>query len=172
MRTIIAVSSSLLASAAWTEAQPPVGPCASTEFKQLDFWVGRWDVYDPSGKQVANSLIEKVYGCGVRENWMPFQGGGGGSLNTYVPSEKHWEQFWIDSAGSRARFIGGVKGKSMVIEGEWAGPLVRMTYTPNDDGSVRQFGEQSTDKGKTWKTSFDLLYRPHAANKPFPTPKE
>jgi hypothetical protein len=25
---------------------------------------------------------------------------------------------------------------------------------------VRQFGEQSTDEGKTWATSFDLTYRP------------
>ena len=49
----------------------------------------------------------------------------------------------------------------MVIEGKWGGPLVKITYTPNPDGSVRQFGEQSTDEGKSWATSFDLLYRPH-----------
>ena len=30
----------------------------------------------------------------------------------------------------------------------------------NADGSVRQFGEQSTDEGKTWTPSFDLTYRP------------
>lgn len=150
---------------------PPAKPCAASEFSQFDFWVGRWDVYGPKGKQVANSLIEKVYGCGLRENWMPFAGGGGGSLNIYVPGEKRWEQFWIDSGGSRAHFKGGLKGKTMVVEGEWAGPIVRMTYTPNDDGSVRQFGEQSTDGGKTWTTSFDLLYRPHPADQPFPTPQ-
>ena len=36
---------------------PP--PCAAPEYRQLDFWVGRWDVY-PTGKDklVAHSLIE------------------------------------------------------------------------------------------------------------------
>ncbi|MEO7603176.1 MAG: hypothetical protein ABIS39_07960 [Sphingomicrobium sp.] len=139
----------------------PANPCAAPEFAQFDFWVGYWDVYDPKGKQVANSLIEKVYGCGVRENWKPLQGAGGGSLNIYVPETKKWEQFWIDGSGTRAHFVGGFNGKAMVIEGKWGGPLTRMTYTTNADGSVRQFGEQSTDEGKTWATAFDLLYRPH-----------
>ena len=152
-------------------AAPPADPCAAAEFHQFDFWAGQWDVYGPKGKQVANSLIEKVYGCGIRENWMPFQGGGGGSLNIYVPGAKHWEQFWIDSGGTRATFIGGLKGKEMVIEGEWGGPLVRITYTPNADGSVRQYGVQSTDGGKTWAPSFDLMYKPHAPGTPFPTPQ-
>ena len=35
----------------------------------------------------------------------------------------------------------------------------RITWTPNADGSVRQHWETSTDDGKTWKTSFDGLYR-------------
>jgi hypothetical protein len=155
--------------AAQAPAAPPADPCAGPQYHQFDFWAGQWDVYGANGKQVANSLIEKVYGCGIRENWMPFQGAGGGSLNIYVPGARHWEQFWIDSGGTRALFVGGLKGKDMVIEGEWGGPLVRITYTPNVDGSVRQFGVQSTDGGKSWASSFDLLYRPHPAGAPFPT---
>jgi len=143
----------------------PTAPCADEAHHQFDFWVGKWDVYQ-TGKDalVAHSLIESLYGgCGVRENWMPLKGTGGGSLNIYVPEEKHWEQFWIDSGGSRAHFIGGWNGKAMVIQGKWAGPLVRISYSKNADGSVRQFGEQSTDEGKTWSTSFDLTYRPSKA---------
>ena len=145
-------------------AQTPntAAACAAPEFHQFDFWVGRWEVYGPKGRHVANSLIEKVYGCGVRENWMPFNNQPGGSLNIYVPEEKHWEQFWIDSQGSRAIFIGGWNGKAMVIQGKWGGPLVRITYSKNADGSVRQLGEQSTDEGKTWGPSFDFIYRPKA----------
>src|SRR5690349_20328962 len=63
------------------QSAAPANPCAGPEFHQFDFWAGQWDVYGPQGKQVANSLIEKVYGCGVRENWMPFGAAGGGSLN-------------------------------------------------------------------------------------------
>ena len=142
-------------------AGTPAAPCAATEYHQLDFWVGHWDVY-PTGKNklVAHSLIESVYGCGIRENWMPLSNQPGGSLSVYVPSERHWEQFWIDSSGSRAFFTGGWDGKAMVITGKWGGPLVRMSYSKNDDGSVRQFGEQSTDDGKSWTPQFDFTYRP------------
>ena len=157
---------SLIALAAAQAAAPPPAPpaCSEPEYHQLDFWVGRWDVY-PTGKDklVAHSLIEKVYGCAVRENWMPLSNQPGGSLSVYVPGEKHWEQFWIDSSGIRAFFTGGWNGNAMVISGKWGGPLVRMSYSKNADGSVRQWGDQSTDEGKTWKPNFDFTYRPAKA---------
>ena len=164
---LVQMLTALLAAQAAAPAPPPAAaasqpPCAAEENRQFDFWVGKWDVY-PTGKDklVAHSLIEKVYnGCGVRENWMPLSNQTGGSLNIYLPEEKHWEQFWIDSGGSRAVFTGGWNGKAMVIQGKWAGPLVRISYSKNADGSVRQFGEQSTDEGKSWAPSFDLTYRP------------
>ena len=162
---LLAISST--AALAQQAAPAPAAPCADPAYHQLDFWVGRWDVY-PTGKDklVAHSLIESVYGCGIRENWMPLSNQPGGSLSIYVPAEKHWEQFWIDSQGSRAFLTGGWDGKAMVITGKWGGPLVRMSYSKNADGSVRQLGEQSTDEGKTWTPSFDFTYRQSAAGKP------
>jgi hypothetical protein len=166
MRNSFAIVALLAVPAAPAFAQqgalaPAPPPCAASEYHQLDFWVGRWDVY-PTGndKLVAHSLIEPIYGCGIRENWMPLSNQPGGSLSIYVPAEKHWEQFWIDSSGTRAFFTGGWNGSAMVITGKWGGPLVRMSYSKNADGSVRQFGEQSTDEGKTWSPSFDFTYRP------------
>ncbi|CAN5170593.1 hypothetical protein BH11PSE14_BH11PSE14_24070 [soil metagenome] len=35
----------------------------------------------------------------------------------------------------------------------------RITWTPNADGSVRQFWESSSDDGKRWTTAFDGLYK-------------
>ena len=147
-----------------------VGNCGSAEYRQFDFWVGSWDVYQTGGSQlVAHSLIESVYnGCGVRENWMPLKAeNSGGSLNIYVPSEKMWRQTWIDSSGARVDFKGGLVGAAMVLEGYWQdflapgkGALVRMTYSSSADGSVRQFGEASEDNGKSWHPNFDFTYRP------------
>ena len=158
LHSLIVLAAAQAAASPPAAAPPPA--CADPEFHQLDFWVGKWDVYGPKGKQVGHSLIEKVYGCGIRENWMPFNNQVGGSLSVYVPGEKRWEQFWIDSQGSRAFFTGGWNGSAMVISGKWGGPLLRMSYSKNADGSVSQLGEQSTDEGKTWSPSFDFTYRP------------
>jgi hypothetical protein len=34
-----------------------------------------------------------------------------------------------------------------------------MNYQKQPDGQVRQWGDSSTDGGKTWSPSFDFLYR-------------
>jgi hypothetical protein len=142
--------------------------CAAPESEQFDFWVGKWDVASAKkpDKKIANSLIEKLYkGCAVRENWMPLRApAAGGSLNSFDPDQKKWRQFWVDSDGSVAEFVGGWTGSTMVLEG-WqvqAGqPRVRkrMTFTPQPDGSVEQVGETSSDEGKSWKPEYDLIYR-------------
>ncbi len=148
MRSIL-ISCALLAviSSAASAQQGKTLPCSNPKYHDLDFWVGQWDVHRADGKLVAHSLIERVYGCGIRENWMPFDGETGGSLSIYIPAEDKWEQFWIDSSGNRVVFSGGWNGRAMVITGLWpdnpnvaTGPLVRMTYTKNADLSVRQFG--------------------------------
>lgn len=148
---------------------PPPPACTATEHRQFDFWVGEWSV-TPTGKTnvVANSKVEKLYdGCAIRENWMPLQGSGGGSLNNYVTADHRWHQTWVDGSNARVDFVGGLVGANMVLVGDWAGvngpgkdALIRMTYTSNADGSVRQHGEQSTDFGVTWSNSFDLTYHP------------
>lgn len=147
---------------------PPPPPCMAPEFGQFDFWVGEWDVF-PKGKdnQVAHSKIEKLYaGCAIRENWMPLKGPGGGSLNGYNPATKRWHQTWIGAAPGHVEFDGGFVGGKMVLTGMWAGvngpgqdALIRMSYTLQPDGSVRQHGEQSTDHGLTWSTNFDFIYK-------------
>ena len=153
---------------------PPPPACTAPEHRQFDFWVGRWDVY-PTGKDalVAHSLIEKLYtGCTVRENWIPLKGGGGGSLNMYDPADRHWHQTWHDSSNARVEFDGGLKDGKMVLTGPWKGVngpgkdgIVRMTYSREADGAVRQHGQVSTDKGVTWTDSFDFTYKPSAATK-------
>jgi hypothetical protein len=146
---------------------PPPPACAGAVHRQFDFWVGEWSV-TPTGTEqpVANSLIEKLYGgCAIRENWMPLKGAGGGSLNNYV--DGRWRQTWVDSSNARVEFEGGLADSKMVLTGLWKGvngpgkdALIRMTYSKNADGSVRQHGEQSTDQGKSWSTNFDFTYHP------------
>lgn len=148
---------------------PPVPPCQTKAHAAFDFWVGEWDVY-PSGSDTkgADSRIERVFeGCAIREHWMPLRGFEGGSLTFINHRTGRWEQTWIGGNGVRVDFSGGMVDGRMVLQGYWddlvwpdSDALVRMTYTKNEDGSVRQFGESSTDHGKTWQTGFDLIYRP------------
>jgi hypothetical protein len=155
-------------------ASPPPA-CIGPEHRQFDFWIGYWDVYSTNkAKLVAHSLIEKLYaGCAIRENWIPLSPNAGGSLNNYVEEDLRWHQTWVDSSNSRVEFAGGLIEGNMVMLGFWRdvnGPgqdgTVRMTYTPNANGSVRQFGEVSTDHGLTWKTSFDFTYKRSASLPP------
>ncbi len=148
--------------------QPPAG-CTSSGHRQFDFWLGRWDVYRTGTENlVAHSLIESLYGgCAIRENWMPLQGAGGGSLNAWLPQQGVWRQAWVDSSNSWAIFEGGIDQGAMVISGVWPGaagpgsePLVRISYSREEGGAVRQAGQMSTDGGQTWVPSFDLTYRP------------
>jgi hypothetical protein len=152
--------------AATAPAAPPPPSCDSAEHRQLDFWVGRWDVYRPdTGKLVAHSLIENLYGgCAIRENWMPLQGTGGGSLNSYRPDEKKWRQVWTDSVNNLNEYAGGLENGVMDLTGvshPASGPPVpiRMTYEAKPDGSVVQTGYQSSDGGKSWQLRYQFVYR-------------
>lgn len=170
---MLAIAAALLVAQAASAQQrtTPPPPCASEGHAQFDFFVGEWDVYRNGTDQlVAHSKWERLYnGCGVRENWMPLRGGGGGSLNSYDPATGRWHQTWVGSGGGgHIDFVGGLTEGGMVLTGWWPGSgpggadgLTRMTYSEAGEGSVRQHGEFSPDQGVTWVTTFDLLYRPH-----------
>jgi hypothetical protein len=177
---VLLASAALAHGAARAPSAPPAPPaavstpqpCATDQHRAFDFWVGRWDVYPRgSDKLVAHSLIERLYGgCAIRENWMPLKGAGGGSLSAFVPEEQGWRQTWIDSSGARVEFKGAAGPGRIVLTGWWPGVLgpgkgaiVRMTYTKEEGGAVRQQGETSIDGGKSWQPSFDFLYRPAAS---------
>src|ERR1700742_1310001 len=102
-------------------ASATAAPCSAPENHQLDFWIGRWQVYrSGTERKVADSLIERVYGgCGIRENWAPLAAGGdGGSLSSYVPAEHVWKQTWLDASGAHVQFVGGWDGSKLALTGD------------------------------------------------------
>lgn len=172
MITILSALALLQASAAQgaeTPTAPPPLPCSGEEHAAFDFWVGEWTVA-PNGAEGrgTTSTIEKVSsGCVIREHWQPASGADGTSISFLNPQTKRWEQVWVGSDGNRVDFSGGIVDGKMVLTGYWPGAgadgaavLTRMTYTKREDGTVRQFGEGSTDHGVSWQTSFDLIYTP------------
>ena len=137
------------------------------EAHRFDFWIGRWDVFGPAGRQVGANVIEAVCdGSVLRESWSGTGGVFGTSINSWDRYRRRWHQTWMDSTGTTLLLDGGWHDGAMVLEGE--GPNEddpsrarrhRISWTLSDDGSeVRQYWEVSDD-GETWSVAFDGRYR-------------
>jgi tetratricopeptide (TPR) repeat protein len=148
-------------------------PCAfRAESRQLDFWIGEWDVTQtgaPAGVNASRSRIESVEnGCVIAEYYETPLGYAGRSYNAYEPHKKQWEQFWVDNAGGLHHYVGQARDGNMYYEAEFVPPgasvpaRARMTFFDQGKDQVRQLGEQSTDGGRTWTVSYDLTYRRRA----------
>lgn len=145
---------------------PPSRPaaCQGPEFAQFDFWLGEWEVLGPKGNRAGTNSITRAHGgCVVLERWSGAGGVTGSSFNIYTPATRTWHQIWVDNGGTLLQLEGQFADGRMRLEGAGLtakGPMLnRITWTPQPDGSVRQFWEISTDDGKTWQTSFDGSYR-------------
>jgi hypothetical protein len=154
-------------------ATAPAAACTTPEYRQFDFWIGDWDVTDlKTGQHAGSSRIEQLYGsCALRENWSE-AGFAGGSLNIYSRADGQWHQTWVDQNGALREFVGGFEHGQMILVAHSVSPtqpsrpiLVRMTFTPNSDGSVRQYSDYSDDDGHAWKYRYDYLYRHPAAER-------
>ena len=132
--------------------------------RQFDFWVGEWDVFDPAGRHVGRSRIELINGGRVVfENWMSDRGVDGKSMNFYDAQTGRWHQVWVDEDGGVLRLDGDLVDGAICYAGETPLPdggrqQERLSFTPLDDGRVRQFWQQSADRGATWTVAFDGLY--------------
>lgn len=155
-------------------AQTPPQPtysCAGVPHRAFDFWLGRWDAFVTGTKHLAGRSVIEAHddGCVVTEEWTSVGGEpfSGRSLNAFDSTTGKWVQVWMDSVGEVTRYGGGpTAGGVMVLTapdevrpGRPAKAHLRMTFTPNADGSVRQHGERSTDGGATWTTAYDFTYR-------------
>jgi hypothetical protein len=151
--------------AAAQQKGPPPSPCKSKpEYRQFDFWVGEWDVFNPQGKQAGTNSVQLILNdCVVFENWTGAGGGSGKSFNAYNRAKGKWQQTWVDSTGGVLELTGEYKDGEMRFEGESMGQggkklLNRLTFTKLPPDKVRQFWEQSADEGKTWTVAFDGTY--------------
>jgi uncharacterized protein (TIGR02246 family) len=162
----------LVALLACPAAAQTTRPCADVpEYRQLDFWIGEWDVTPtsrPPAAPPARSRIEPVESqCAIAETFTSSSGYSGRSLNTYHPDKKRWEQFWVDNEGALHHYLGSFRDGNLYYEAEGVRPLgatsplakVKMTFFNQGRDQVRQLGEQSTDGGRTWTTAYDLTYR-------------
>lgn len=139
-------------------------PCkSSADHRAFDFWIGDWDVSmngTPAGENHVYPILE---GCVLFENWTSASGSTGKSFNFYDRAEGLWKQVWIDDRGGVLEFSGEMRDGNLHYSAKTTGTdgsitLHNLVFTPNEDGSVRQFWTQSTDDGESWQTAFDGHY--------------
>jgi len=138
--------------------------CAAPEYRQLDFWVGDWDVFDSDNPtvKVAHTRVSRLFGdCVLLEDYQGIDGHKGQSFNIYDASRKVWHQSWVTNRGELLMIEGTFQNGEIVLSGtdHTKGMLVRGVWKPINDG-VRETSIASTDNGKTWKQWFDLIFRP------------
>lgn len=146
---------------------PPPPACATDDHRAFDFWIGTWDVTAKS--QAVATAVNKITmqhrGCVIREEYATKGGYTGMSMSFYDAAQKKWHQTWMGLDGNALYIEGGLndagamvlsnKNTPYYVEGT---PINRVTWTPNEDGSVRQHWQASQDGGKSWTDVFDGLY--------------
>jgi hypothetical protein len=144
-------------------APTPPPACIAPEFRQFDFWLGKWKVTNPQGQLAGTSDVSRqAEGCAIREQWTSASGKGGMSINYYDPVEQKWHQDWVGADGTILHLRGNLKDGAMILSGESKGAkgtvINRITWTPLPDGKVSQQWATSTNTGASWKIAFVGLY--------------
>jgi len=143
--------------------------CSDPEYRQFDFWLGDWDVFE-AGKVtvVARTRVDHILdGCVLHEDYESTNGLKGQSFSLYDASRGIWHQSWATNRGRLLTVEGRIEDGKMVLAGaeraaDGAERLVRGTWEPIN-GGVRETAVTSLDAGKTWEPWFDLVFRPHSS---------
>ncbi len=148
------------------KAEENAYPCLTNEnARHFDFWIGEWDVYARGTKAGVNIISRATGGCAIHESYTTQGSYAGQSINFYSPVDQKWHQHWVGSAGDVFNYIetkresGLLQFESEYLSSQGKVALSRLTFTLNEDGTVRQLFENSNDEGVTWTPAFDGLYK-------------
>ncbi len=144
-------------------------PCAAAEFRQMDFWVGTWDVrWDEGGGTPAGSgtnIITREYdNCVIQE---AFDGGPatgnliGHSVSTFHAPLGKCRQTWVDNQGGYFALVGGQEGADFVLTSYRVSdntPAQRMVFTDLHANSLTWRWQRTADGGATWSDSWVIYY--------------
>jgi hypothetical protein len=144
--------------------------CSSAEHRQLDFWLGDWDVFDTKDntKVVARVQVQSILnGCVLLETYSDSDGYEGRSFSSFDSTRNVWHQSWVTNRGQLLIIEGHFRSGVMELSGmdrATAGAhdrVVRATWQPVANG-VHEVAARSEDNGRSWQPWFDLTFRPHA----------
>ena len=158
--------------AAQSSASPPSpapAACTGPEFRQLDFWLGQWNVrWDASPGTPAgsgtNSITRSHGGCVVQEDFVggPSTGGlVGRSVSVYHAPAKRWRQTWVDNQGGYFALVGGPEGDRFVLVSSRlrdGTPAQRMVFEAITENSLTWRWQTTQDAGASWADQWVIHY--------------
>jgi hypothetical protein len=143
-------------------------PCTDAAYRQFDFWIGDWDVFDIERPTVivARARVELILNsCVVHEVYEGIDGHKGESFSIYDATRNVWHQSWVNDHGYLLTIEGRRQGHAVMLQGVDHQPngkprQVRGEWRSEDNG-VRETAARSTDGGVTWVPWFDIVFLPH-----------
>jgi hypothetical protein len=158
----------LILAARGAAAQEPVYGCNSPESKQLDFWLGEWElsfIEDGKPGKSRNRVTKILDGCAVLEEFSGAPGTklDGRSVSTFNRATGQWKQAWVDNTASFLDFSGGLVDDQMVFWRKFrrgdAEIWQRMVFQDVKRDSLKWLWQLSNDGGTTWKTNWEIDYK-------------
>lgn len=142
------------------------GSCKTSKHRQFDFWLGRWDVFNPEGKKIGENTIHYLQdSCLIQENWIASQQTGT-SYNYYDSNDDSWNQLWVDNTGTNLVLKGGYSDGKMILQSELLTSKRDKSYYRNQlvwellaDGRVLQSWHILSAEGKLLQTVFQGYYQ-------------
>jgi hypothetical protein len=151
--------------------QPAPDPCTTREQKQLDFWVGEWELTWPGQKAGelgygTNTIKRILDGCVVQESFSGQEAMHlrGTSVSIFDLNAGKWKQTWVDNEGGYLDFTGEFKGGQLVLQREATKRdgtklLQRMVWKNIGPNELDWSWETSRDGGNSWQVQWPIHYK-------------
>jgi hypothetical protein len=141
-------------------------PCtASTDARQLDYWLGDWAVASPGLAGKGHSSVHlSLDKCLVTESWgSDTSNHDGENTLAYNAEDKSWYGLFVDNHGRVHMMKGTVTPGSAELQGpaqdeNGRAVLKKVRIVRVNTDTVEQIWEKSVDNGSSWTTDFKMEY--------------
>lgn len=143
--------------------------CQDKEFREMDFWVGdwdlEWDIADGTTGQGTNIITKTPFGgCVITENFdgAPTQQFKGMSVSTFHKPAGMWRQTWVDDQGGYFALSGGPQDDGsfkldMTRLGDTA-PYRRMVWQDIEGDNLNWYWQGHSVGETEWKDLWVIRY--------------
>lgn len=145
-------------------------PCATDAHRQLDYWIGDWDLTWAAGPDSTgvgtNTITASHGGCVVEERFTDLGNGfAGHSVSMYDARAGQWRQTWVDNQGSYLVLSGQPTDDGTLdlrtpafTTPQGVRQVNRMIWDDVTPDALTWRWQRSTDDGATWTDAWVIRY--------------